>query len=64
MAKVKVGRAISGISLNGLEWLLNEDGSDMQFEDKEKAKEFLREHDYPDATDEEMEDYYTFKEIE
>ena len=41
-----VGRAINGISLNGLEYILNDDGSVMQFESQDAAKEFLKGHGY------------------
>ena len=37
-----VGRPINGISLNGLEYILNGDGSVMQFESQDAAKEFLK----------------------
>ena len=39
-----VGRAINGISLNGLEYILNDDGSVMQFENRKKAETFLKGH--------------------
>jgi hypothetical protein len=40
---VKVGRAINGISINGLEYLLCDFcGEVMTFTNEEKAKEFLR----------------------
>lgn len=58
---IVVSRPIGGTSLNGIEFLLNEDCNDyMLFESKEKAKEFLLEHSFPDATDEELEDYFRF----
>ena len=60
---IKVGRAINGIGLNGREWLLNEDNSLMEFNNKEEAKEFLRDAGV-DLTDEEMEDTLAFEEIE
>jgi hypothetical protein len=57
-----IGRPINGISLNGLEYLLNEDQTEMEFKDKETAKQFLREHGHDDWTDEELEDSYMFVE--
>jgi len=40
--KIKVGRPIEGISLNGLEYLLEEEGgNEMLFDTPEAAKEFL-----------------------
>jgi len=54
-----VGRAINGISINGLEYLLNEDSSDyMFFKDKETAISFLRENGCGEMTDEEIEDSF------
>jgi hypothetical protein len=39
---IVVGRPINGISINGLEYLMNEDNSDYKlFENKEEAKTFL-----------------------
>jgi hypothetical protein len=41
---IVIGRPVEGIYLNGLEFLLEDDGSkEMEFESKEKAVEFLRE---------------------
>ena len=37
-----VARHIEGIGLNPLEYLLNEDGTEKEFESKEKAIEFLK----------------------
>lgn len=58
-----VGRPLGGTSLNGLEFLLDgpmPEGKYMKFEDVESAKAFLREEAYPDATDQELDDYFTF----
>ena len=55
-----VGRPINGITLNPLEYLLDDDGNEMLFETEEKAKDFLREHGY---TDDELE-WLTFQEID
>lgn len=57
---IHIGKPINGISLNGDEWLLNEDNSVMEFENKEQAKQFLRDNGY-DLTDDELEDAFTFK---
>lgn len=48
-----VARNIEGCSLNGLEYLLDEDGEIMEFESKGKAEGFLRAKGF---TDEDM--YY------
>ena len=45
---VSVGRPINGISINGLEWLLNDEGTDMLFKTEEEAKVFLKLHGYTD----------------
>jgi hypothetical protein len=59
-----LGRPINGISLNGLEYLLNQEGTDyMYFKNKEEARNFLRENVFPDSTDEELEDYFMFKRV-
>ena len=55
---VIVGRPINGISINGLEWLVDEDGYVEIFVGIDQAKEYLRSKG---VTDEEMEDL-TFKE--
>lgn len=61
--KIIVGRPINGISLNGLEWLLNDEGKPMQFNNKEKAIEFLRSNGHEDYTDDEIEDSFMFDEL-
>ena len=56
-----IGRPIEGISLNGLEYLMTEDGEkEKEFKDKESAKKFLRENGHTDFTDDELEDSYMF----
>ena len=42
--KITVGRAIDGISLNGLEYLLDENNEIMEFNDVKSAKKFLKKH--------------------
>ena len=39
---IVVGKHINDISLNPLEYLLDDDGNFMEFDDEEKAKEFLK----------------------
>jgi hypothetical protein len=41
---VTVGRPIGGISINGLEYLQHDNGSEMVFESVQLAKDYLREH--------------------
>lgn len=55
---VIVGRPINGISLNGLEWLLNDDGTQRVFENSAEADAFLRKNGF---TDEDL-DYLVFRE--
>ena len=50
---VIVGRPINGVTLNGLEYLQDEDGVPIYFEDRDAARKYLREHG---VTDDEMED--------
>tara|TARA_R110000850_G_scaffold261800_1_gene390035 strand:+ start:7030 stop:7662 length:633 start_codon:yes stop_codon:yes gene_type:complete len=60
---INILRAINGIGLNGKEFLL--DGHlPMEFENRAKAKEFLRENGYEDLTDDEMEDSFHFEEAD
>ena len=61
---IKIGRAIEGISINGIEWLLNEENDLMTFSDRENAKEFLKENGFDSFTDEELEDSFFYEEIE
>lgn len=43
MKRIAVGRHINGITINPLEYLLDDEGELMTFESEEKAKEFLAE---------------------
>ena len=43
---IVIGKPINGISINGLEYLLNNDGSEMTFESVDKAKKFLLKHGF------------------
>jgi len=36
-----VGRSINSISINGLKWLLGDDGEPIRFADREIAKQFI-----------------------
>lgn len=57
-----VGRHIEGISLNGLEYLLNEDNSVMLFASVSLAKEYLRSKIGEEYTDEQLEEHFVFEE--
>lgn len=41
---VLIGRPINGISINGLEYVLDENGEPIKFETDEQARQFLKEH--------------------
>ena len=57
-----IGRPIEGISLNGLEYLMNEDNTDYKyFDNKESAMAFLRENMDEPVTDMELEDSFIFE---
>jgi hypothetical protein len=49
---IRIGRPINGITINGLEYLLDENGHEMRFEDEAAASEFLRGNGF---TDDELE---------
>ena len=60
-----IGRPIEGIALNGLEYLMNEDGSDYKFFDtKEDAFTFLRNGMDIEVTDDDLEDAFMFLDTE
>jgi len=56
-----IGRHIEGISLNGLEYLLNEDGSVMQFASIPLAKEYLRSKLGEGCNDELLDEAFVFE---
>lgn len=57
---VIIGRHVNGITINPLEYILDEDGDVMEFNTKEEAVEFLRDNG---ITDEEIH-YLVFKEVQ
>ena len=61
---IVIGRPINGISLNGLEYLLNEDGDYKEFNSKEEAKTFLNSMFEEPLTDDELEDNFMFLDSE
>lgn len=61
MKKIIVGRPIEGISLNGLEYILNDEGEIRYFDSVDEAKALLRENGFDDET---MEDGLIFRESE
>ena len=58
-----VGQAINGISLNGLEWLMDNEDEEMEFNSIEEAINFLKDNGYDDWEDEEIRDTFTFKKV-
>lgn len=61
---IEVARAIEGISINGKEFLLDENGNTMKFESRETAFKFLKSKGFENLSDEEMEDAFFFEETD
>jgi hypothetical protein len=62
---IVIGRPINGISINGLEFLMNDDNTDYKlFENKEEAKNFLNSLTEEPLTDDELEDGFMFLDTE
>ena len=61
---IVIGRPINGISLNGLEYLLNENGDYKEFNSKEEAKTFLNSMFEEPLTDDDLEDSFMFLDTE
>lgn len=59
MNGIIIGRHINGITLNPLEYVLDDNGDLIVFETEDKAKSFLREHGFDD---EDME-YLVFEKV-
>ncbi len=60
-----IGRPIEGISLNGLEYLMNEDNTDYKFfKDKREAMDFLNSLMEEPVSDEDLEDGFMFLDTE
>lgn len=58
---IVLARPKGGVTLNGLEFLLDgPNGPYKEFKDKEEARSYIREEIFPDSTDEEQDDYFTF----
>lgn len=56
-----IGRHIEGISLNPLEYLLDDKEKLMEFESEEDAKDFLRQKGINNEDD--LSDCFTYKEV-
>ena len=61
---IVIGRPIEGISLNGLEYLMDENGDYKLFNTKEEAKEFLNSNFEEPLTDDELEDNFMGRDSE
>jgi hypothetical protein len=62
---IVIGRPINGISLNGLEYLMNEDNTGYRtFNTKREAMDFLNENMVEPCTDDELEDGFMFMDTE
>jgi hypothetical protein len=61
---IVIGRPINGISINGLEYLLDENGEYKQFESTEEAKTFLNSMFEEPLTDDQLEDSFMFLDTE
>lgn len=57
---IVLARPINGVTINGIEFLLNENGKHREFQTKEEARTFIRAEIFPDSTDEEQDGYFTF----
>lgn len=54
MGKIKIGRAINGVGINGHEYLLNESNEEMLFDSQEDAITYLKGNG---CSDEEIQSY-------
>lgn len=62
---IVVGRPINGISINGLEFLMNEENTEYRgFKDKREAMDFLNSMFEEPLTDDELEDGFMFMDTE
>lgn len=62
---IVIGRPINGISINGLEYLMNEDNTDYKkFDSVNEAKQFLNSLMNEPLTDDELEDSFMFMDTE
>jgi hypothetical protein len=58
--RIIIGRPVNGISINGLEYALDEHGKVKEFSDKKEAEQFLKDNGF---LDKEL-DYFFYEEIE
>ena len=55
-----IGRPINGISLNGNEFLLDNEGNFIEFENSTIAKQFLIDNGHENWSDDDLTDAYNF----
>ena len=63
MTMIEIARAIDGVSINGKEWLLDENGNSLKFLDQETAVEFLKLNGYGNFSKEELQNSFFFEEV-
>ena len=61
---VQISRAIEGISINGKEYLLDNDGNVLNFQNEENAILFLKENGFEKFSNEDFQNSFFFEEIE
>lgn len=61
---IQIGRAIEGVSINGKEWLLDDNNNIMKFESQENGLIFLKENGFEELSDEELQNSFFYEEIE
>lgn len=61
---IEIGKAINGISINGLEWLLDDEGQTMKFESINDSRDFLRDNGFDNLSDEELQNSFYFQDTE
>ncbi len=61
---VQIARAIEGVTINGKEYLLDNNGNIMNFENEENAILFLKENGFSDYSNEDFQNSFFFEEIE
>ena len=61
---IEIARAIGGISINGKEYLLDDEGNTMKFENRETAFQFLKKNGLQKMSDEEIEKSFFFQDFD
>lgn len=61
---IAITRSIEGISINGKEWLLNEDGEVLKFKKETSAINFLKQNGFDELFNVDFYDLFFFEEVE